>query len=146
MTEIFEQLEINNTFFIEFLLFGVFFILLSGVYLKPFQKLIERRAHKLKDEVQGSADLLKEVESKLTEYEKELSKVRQESLKNYEKALSEVKAKEDAAINSFKDELKRDYTKAAEQLQAERQKVETELKVQVTQFADALAERAMSGK
>jgi F0F1-type ATP synthase membrane subunit b/b' len=48
MNQILEQLEINNTFFIQFGLFAFFFIALSQVYLKPFQRLIEKRNRKLK--------------------------------------------------------------------------------------------------
>ena len=146
MTEILEQLDINKTFYIEFFLFVVFFLALSAIYLKPFQKLIERRNHKLKDEVQGSAELLKEVENKLSNYERELAVARHEALKNYEKAVADVRAKEDATINSYKDELKKEYMKANEQLQSERKKVEAELQSQMSQFAEALAEKAMSGK
>lgn len=146
MSEIFEQLEINKTFFVEFFLFVGFFVLLSSIYLKPFQKIIEKRMHKLKEEAQGSTDLMREVEGKLASYELELARSRHEALKNYEKVVAEVKAEEDAAVNAYKDNLKREYLKLTEQFQKERKQVEEDLKKQVEEFSDVLAERAVSGK
>jgi F-type H+-transporting ATPase subunit b len=146
MTNILEQLEINKTFFYQFVLFGVFFFLLSAIYLKPVQKLLERRHHKLKNEVDGAKALIQAVENRLADYEKELHRARSESLKNYEAALADIRVKEDAAISAVKEEIKTDFSKAFQQLQAQKQQVETELKTHVTQMADALAQKALSGK
>ena len=146
MSDIFEQLEINKTFFVELFLFAGFFLLLSRIYLRPFKNIIERRMHKLKEEAQGSTELLRDVESRLAQYEKDLSHFRQEVIKNYEKTIAEVKAGEDAAINSYKENLKQEYLKLTEQLQKERRQIEDELQKQVDQLSDVLAERVTTGK
>jgi F-type H+-transporting ATPase subunit b len=146
MATILDQLEINVTFFYQFILFGVFFILLSAIYLKPFQKLLERRHHKLKNDVDGAKALIQVVEGRLADYERELARARAESLRNYEAALNTVRSKEELAITAIKDELKSDFAKASQQLQAQKQQVESELKNQVNQMADALAQKALSGK
>ncbi len=146
MTEILTQLEINQTFFYQFILFGLFFFILSGLYLKPFQRLIEKRNHKLKDDVQSAAALLQAVESRLQEYEKKLADSRAESIKAYEKALSEVRSKEDAQIAAIKDEIKKDFLKASESLQEEKLKVESELKLQMNQISDSVVQKLVGGK
>ena len=98
MSQILEQLEINNTFFYQFILFGVFFLVLSQLYLKPFQRLIEKRNQKLTDDVHSSAELLKNIEAQLALYEKTLSQSRADAAKAYDAAMAEVRAREDAAI------------------------------------------------
>ena len=95
MTEILEQLEINQTFFYQFFLFAAFFLILTPLYLKPFQKLIEKRNHQLKDDVKSANDLMRAVEGRLADYERALADSRTEALKNYEKALDDVRAQEE---------------------------------------------------
>ena len=146
MTEILEQLKVNSSFFIEFSLFVIFFVLLSAIYLKPVQAVLLARRKKLGDEVQSSNELLKSIEARLGDYEKQLSHARQEAIKSYENAVQEVKTSEDAKINAVKDELKKDYMKATQQLQEEKKKIEAELATQVNQLADALSEKALGGK
>ncbi len=145
MSQILEQLEINQTFFIQFILFGVFFFVLSELYLKPFQKLIERRQQKLTDDLQGSAELLKSVEGKLVEYEKALAQARAEAAKNYESLLAEVRAREEAEISKVKDQVKREYLEANKALQAERTKVEAELNAQVEALSDSMVKKILAG-
>ena len=146
MDQILEQLEVNHTFFIQFALFAVFFFLISAIYLKPFQKVLELRNRKLKDDVQGSAELLQSVENRLNDYEREMGHARSEALHHYEKKIAEVRTREESALNEYKDSLKKEYMKATQQLQEEKVKVEAELKTQVTQLAETLAQKALGGK
>ena len=145
MTEILEQLEINQTFFYQLFLFGLFFFILTPLYLKPFQKLIEKRNHKLKDDVQSAAELLRTVESRLADYERALADARAEALKNYELQLSEIRIKEEAQISSIKDDLKKDFLKVSTVLQEEKLKIESELKLQVNQMSDSVVQKILAG-
>jgi F0F1-type ATP synthase membrane subunit b/b' len=143
MTEILEQLEINQTFFYQFALFALFFFILSGLYLKPFQRLLAKRNHRLKDDVQSATELLRTVESRLSDYERALSHSRLEALKHYEATVAEVRAREDAQIAAVKDELKKDYLKANELLQDEKLKIESELKLQLNQLSDSVVQSVL---
>jgi len=146
MTEILEQLEINQTFFYQFVLFGAFFFILSALYLKPFQRLLAKRNQRLKDDVQSASQLLKTVEERLAEYERALSHARGEALKNYENTVSAARAREDAQIASIKDELKKEFLKASDLLQEERLKIESELKLQINSISDAVVQKVIAGK
>ena len=146
MTEILEQLEINQTFFYQFILFGVFFVVLSALYLKPFQRLLAKRRHRLNDDVQNAAELLRAVESRLSDYERALAASRSEALKTYEAAMSDVRAKEDAQIAAIKADLKKDFLKASDLLQDDKLKIESELKLQVNQISDSLVQKMIAGK
>ncbi len=146
MSEILEQLEVNQTFLIQFVLFAIFFFVLSAIYLKPFQKIIEKRNQSLKSDVEGAAELLKAVESKLQEYEKTLSQIRVEAKTQHDQALAQARAQEDAALLKHKDELKKEYLKVLEQFQGEKLKVESELNSQVAAMADSIAQKVLAGK
>lgn len=146
MSEILEQLEVNQTFVIQFVLFAVFFFVLSAIYLKPFQKIIQKRNQSLKNDVEGAAELLKTVEAKLQEYEKSLSQIRIEAKSQHDQALLAARAQEDAALLKHKDELKKEYLKVLEQFQDEKLKVESELKAQVSAMADSITQKVLAGK
>jgi F-type H+-transporting ATPase subunit b len=145
MHGVLEQLEINQTFFYQFILFAVFFFVISGLYLRPFQRLLEKRNQRLKGDIQSSAELLKSVEQKMAEYEKALMSARQEAGSNYEAALSEIRAKEEAVMAQVKEEIKKDYLKTATQLQEEKLKIESELKLQAGQLSDLVVQKVLSG-
>jgi F-type H+-transporting ATPase subunit b len=145
MNQILEQLEINQTFFYQFVLFGAFFFLLSELYMKPIQRLIEKRNHKLKDDVASSEELLKTIEGRISEYETAISKARADAIKSYEKAIEEVRHQEDARISQIKDEMKKDYLKLVQELQDERLKTESELKMQLAPMSDVLVQKVLAG-
>jgi F0F1-type ATP synthase membrane subunit b/b' len=127
-------------------MFVLFFFILTPLYLKPFQKLIEKRNHKLNAEVVGAADLLKAVESKLADYDAALLKARTEARLGYEKSIQTVRAEEDALISQHRDALKKDFQNLSQQLNEQKQKAEAELKTQVSVLADGVVERLLSGK
>lgn len=138
MNSILEQLEINHTFLYQFVLFVTFYIILSQLYLKPFQRLIEKRQAKLKDDVESSAELLKSIDAKMGDYQKALAQARTEARLSSERVITEARAKEEASIAMLKEQIKKDYQSAAQQLQADRKKVEAELQGQVEAMADQL--------
>jgi len=146
MSEILQQLEVNNTFLIQFALFAIFFFIISGVYLKPFQKIIEKRNQSLKDDVQGASDLLKTVEAKLQDYEKSLIQIKAEAKAKHDETLAKVRAQEDEVLLRHKDELKKEYLKALESFQDEKLKVESELKTQVSSMAESISQKVLAGK
>jgi F-type H+-transporting ATPase subunit b len=145
MSQILEQLEINQTFFIQFILFGVFFFILSELYLKPFQRLLEKRQHKLGRDVEGSAELLRGIETKLAEFERALSDARAEAAKGHEQALGEIRAEEEAEIAKIKEQIKKEYLEASHALEGERKKVRGELQAQVESLSDVVVQKVLAG-
>jgi len=146
MSEILEQLEVNHTFLIQFALFAVFFFIISGLYLKPFQKIIEKRNKSLKSDVEGAAELLKSVELKLKEYEKALIQIKADAKLNHDQVLAQARAQEEVALSKHKEELKKEYLKVLDGFQDEKLKVESELKLQVSTIADSIAQKVLAGK
>jgi F-type H+-transporting ATPase subunit b len=145
MSAILEQLEINQTFFYQFFLFAAFYVVLRALYLKPVQDLIEKRNHKLKDDVQSSVELLKSIETRIADYEKAIADTRLEAARKFEANLAQVRVQEEAAIQAVKEEIKKDYLKAAQNLQDEKLKVESELKLQLNAVSDSLVQKVLAG-
>jgi F0F1-type ATP synthase membrane subunit b/b' len=138
MNSILEQLEINHTFLYQFVLFIGFYIILTQVYLKPFQRLIEKRAKKLNADVDASNELMKAIDQKMAEHQKALNEARTEARLTSEKVISETRSAEEAKMNALKDEIKKEYQKTAQQLTEDRKAIEVELKSQVDQLAEQL--------
>lgn len=146
MSSILEQLQLDKTFIYEFILFAVFFFVLSGIYLKPFQRLLEKRNHKLKNELEGASELLKSVEAKVAEYQTELAQIRNQAQASYDKAISDAKAREDAAMVGLRTDLKKEHQKALADLEKSKTQIEAELAAQVDAMADGVASRVLGGK
>jgi F-type H+-transporting ATPase subunit b len=146
MSDILEQLDINQTFFLQFALFAIFFFVLSAIYLKPFQKIIQQRNQRLKNDAEGATELLRTVEAKLQEYEKSLAQIRIEAKTQYDLALTDARTQEDAALHQHKEELKKEYLKVLEQFQDEKLKIESELKNQMATMTDSITQKVLSGK
>lgn len=146
MSEILEQLQIDSTFLVQFVLFVITFLILTNVYIRPFQKLLEKRNHKIRAEAQGAVELLRSVEAKVADYEKTLQALKTEAKTSFEKTVSDVRTKEDAALASYRDTLKKDYQNISQQLNSEKTKIEEQLKSQASALADGMVEQLLSGK
>jgi F0F1-type ATP synthase membrane subunit b/b' len=98
------QLGIDQTIIPMIVLMFLLYLILSVVYLKPFQKLIETR----KNKTTGSMDYTKELTSKLEKRSAQYA----ESLKNINNKVSEI-------IKTAEDEAKKEEAKIISNAQAE---------------------------
>lgn len=146
MTQILNQLELNQTFFYIFGIFIAFYFIVSRLYLKPFQELIEKRNQKLKEEGAQVTDLLRTVEEKLAEYQKILDQTKTEARINFEKAVADIKLKEEAQIAAVRDTLKADYLAHQQKLNQQKIAIEAELKVQAGSLAEGIALKVLGEK
>ena len=146
MTQLLEQLELNQTFFYIFGIFIFFYLVVSRLYLKPFQALIEKRNQKLKAEGAQVSDLLKSVEERLNEYQKTLNQTKTEARIQFEKVIAETKANEEAQIAKVRDTIKAEYAAHQQKLNQERSKIESELKAQAGSLAEGIALKVLGEK
>ena len=57
-----------------------------------------------------------------------------------------MRSSEDARIATIRDEIKKDFLKASVQLQDEKLKIESELKLQINQISDSVVQKMIVGK
>ncbi len=145
MADIAKQLGLDHTFFYIFGTFAVFYVIISQIYLKPFQKFLLRRREAL-GQVKSAQDLFKALDEKMSQIETELQKVRFEAAKKYEDATREAQAREEAQLSALRDELKKEYLTLNTKLEAEKKQIEADLESSVDQLAIDLSQKILAGK
>ena len=83
--DILEQLELDYTFFVQFIVFSVLFFLLNFFYFRPFQKLFELRKEKTIGSMELTKKLKIELDNKKKEYSKSINEIKKEASNKREK-------------------------------------------------------------
>lgn len=135
MAAILEQLELNATFFYQFVLFAVVFVFLTKVYFRPFLKLIELRHRRTVEDRESAEKLAAQAEARLQEYQQKLAEIRAQLRAESDAILGQAKAKESELLGAARDEAKRLTQEAIASV--EEQKVA--LRSQITKDVDSLA-------
>lgn len=146
MNAILEQLEINQTFFIQFAIFAVLFFILSAVFFKPFLRLIEVRHQKTVADREAAEKLVVQADAKFEEYKARLTQERQAARKEYDAVLAEAKKEESAILGRAREEAKKITQEAAESVTAQRGKLKAELEADVESMARTISEKLLSRK
>jgi F-type H+-transporting ATPase subunit b len=146
VSAILEQLEINNTFFIQLAIFAALFFILSAVYFKPFLRLFEVRHQKTVADREAAERLMQQADAKFEEYKTRLSQERLAARKEFEAALSEAKKQEAAILSHAREEAKKITQEAAESVANQRSKLKAELEADVEGMARAISEKLLSRK
>ncbi len=146
MSAILEQLEINNTFFIQLGIFAVLFFILSAVYFKPFLRLFEMRHQKTVADREAAERLMQQADAKFDEYKTRLAQERLAARKEFEAALSEAKKEEAAVLAKAREEAKKITQEAMESVAIQRGKLKAELEADVEGMARTISEKLLSRK
>lgn len=146
MNEVLEQLGLDNTFFIEFAIFFVLFLLLSNLYFKPFLKLFQARHKKTVEDRETAEKMVIEAQAKLNEYKKILHDERMATRAEYEKALNVVKKHETEQMNKARDEARKITQQTLESIEKQREDLKKQLSADVETLAQSISERLLSRK
>ena len=146
MNEVLEQLGLDNTFFIEFAIFFVLFLLLSNLYFKPFLKLFQARHKKTVEDRETAEKLVLEAQAKLNEYKKILQDERMATRAEYEKALNAVKKHETEQMTQARDEARKITQQTLESIEKQRENLKKQLSADVETLAQSISERLLSRK
>ncbi len=146
MSAILEQLEINNSFFIQLAIFAVLFLILSNFYFKPFMRLFEMRHQKTVADREAAERLMVQADARFEEYKSRLAQERLAARKEFEAALSEAKKEESAILAHAREEAKKITQAAAESVTQQREQLKKELEADVEGMARAISEKLLSRK
>lgn len=145
MAAIIAQLELNQTFFIQFAVFTVIFFVIPNVFFKPFQRLIESRHQKTVADRERAEDLVKQANAKLEEFRTKIGEERVRARAEFERALSEVKQEESRILGAAREEAKKITHAALENIQAQSTQLKRSLEADVEgialQISDLLTKR-----
>ena len=146
MNSVLEQLGLNNTFFIEFAIFVVLYLLLSNIYFKPFLKLFQQRHKKTVEDKETAEKLMMQAQVKLEEYQKILHAERLANRAEFEKALLEFKKNEADQLAKTRDEARKITHKTNETIEQQREQLKKQLSADVESLAQSISEKLLSRK
>ena len=143
MSEILTQLGLDQTFFTQFILIVGLYFVLSIIFFKPFQKLLEARHKKTVQEREEAERTLNEVKEKLAEYEAKIQAAHQEARRKQDSILLDAKNKENEILNSARNEAKQVTQTAIQALNAEKEKISKTLEVEVEKLAQDVSSKLL---
>ncbi len=135
-----QQLGIDSSFFIQFGVFFVVFLVIPQMFFKPFQRLVELRLQKTQEDRVKAEELTRLANEKFATYREKIQAERHKVRGEYEKLLSELKTQEAHLIGEARAEAKAITQKTVDELQAQSQQLKRTLEADVEGLALALTE------
>ncbi len=146
MSAILEQLELNQTFFIQLAVIAVLFVVLKRVYFKPFLSLIEMRHKKTVEDREAAERLMEQAQARLDEYKKRLSDERSQARKDFEDILNQAQKEEAAILSHAREEARKITQAAADSATEQSEMLRKQLELEVESMARAVSEKLLSRK
>ncbi len=140
MSAIIQQLQLDQTYFIQLGLIAFLFLILSQLYFKPFLALFEKRHQRTAEDSKKADEILAEVKQQLTAYDAKLSDARALAKQDYEQFILEVKKQESQLLSQARGEAKQIVQQAQEDLEKSKQQVKSQLQAEVDGFAKKVAD------
>ena len=142
--------SIINTFHIDFKIiiaqifnFGIVFVILYIYAFKPLNKLMKERAEKIAkgiDDAKSNAQILNNTKS---EYEKALTKARQEADKIFQEGKKEAEVKKVLMLEKAKEEVSMMVESGKKNLENEKIKMVKEATEEITSLSVKIAEKIL---
>ena len=144
MADIAQQLGLDATFFYQFALIAVLFLVLGPLYFKPFQKLFERRHERTVADREASEKMLEQAEAKLADYQRLIQEERATARKEFDAMIQEAKKEENAALSHARDEAKKIQQKTIDEIEAQRGELRKRLEADCDQIAKLVSDQLLS--
>lgn len=143
MGPILRQLGLDHTFFIQLAIVAALYFILSRVFFRPFQQLIERRRARTVEDRKAAEELLQQAQSKMEEYQRRLAEERKLARTEIDNAIQAAKKEEAQLLQAARDEAKNVTQNAIADLEAQRDKIRKELQADVEQIAQMVSEKLL---
>ena len=146
MSAILEQLELNQTFFIQFGLFCVLFFFLSRFYFKPFLKLFKHRHERTVADREAAEKMIAEAKTKFEEYRTEITQERSKLRAEMEATLNQARQAESQLLAVAREEAKQITQEAADSVSKQREALRKQLEADVDAIAKSISETLIPAK
>lgn len=144
MADILKQLGINSSFFIQFGLFFVLFLIISQTYFKPFLKLIELRHKRTVSDREAAEQLMAQAQAKLDEYQRRLAAERAAIRSDADALMAAAKKEEASILASAREEAKKITQEAADAVEKQRTEIRAKLNSDVEAFANQVSDALLA--
>lgn|GEM_PF-4938766 len=143
---ILQQLELNQSFFVEFFIIAALFSVLGPLFFKPFMNLLAERRKRTVDDREEAAKLMAEAEAKFEEYKKRMADERTKARHEYELLVDQAKKEEALILGGARAEAKKITQEAADSIQKQREALRKQLDADVESLAQQISEKLLSRK
>jgi F-type H+-transporting ATPase subunit b len=133
------QLGLDQTFFIQFILFLLVFLVVSRTYFKPFMKLLDARHMRTVADREAAEKLMAEAQEKFDAYRAQIQAQHAESRKELEQALLAAKAAEAEVLGKAREEAKRITQETSDALDAQKAQLSAQLETEVESLAQQIS-------
>ncbi len=141
-----EQLGLDNSFFIEFVIIGVLFFILSNLYFRPFLKLFQARYKRTVEDKEAAEKLLAQAHSKFDEYKRLLGEEQIAAKKSFNLALLEAKKQETKILAEAREAAKKITQDAIASVHFQREQLKRHLEGDLATLSDAAMEQLLARK
>ena len=146
MGAILEQLGLDRTFFYQFAIFVVLFVLLGNIYFKSFLRLFEARRKRTIEDREAAEKLMTQAQSKFEEYKRRLSEERSLAKQEFDRLLNDAKKEEALLLSNARNEAKKITQAATDSIQQQREQLKSQLAADVDQLAKTISEKLLLRK
>jgi F-type H+-transporting ATPase subunit b len=146
VSAILEQLGLDQTFFIQLVIFALLFFLLSRVYFKPFLGLLEARHKKTVDDREAAERLMMQAQQRFEDYKKRLSDERAAARKDFDSVIDQAKKEEAALLAHAREEARKITHEVADSVSRQRDQLRKQLEMDVESMARSISEKLLSRK
>ncbi len=146
MNALLDQLELNNSFFIELGIIAVLFVVLSNLFFRPFLKLFEMRNKRTVEDKKAAEILMAQASAKLDEYKRLLEEEKRLAKKEYEIVLTEARKQEAEILAQAREQAKKMTQDAVDSVNRQRENLRKQLDLDVEEVVQNISERLLSRK
>ena len=146
MREILEQLELNRTVFIEFVIFALLFAIMGELFFKPFLKLFALRHQRTVTDREEAERMMREADAQFEGYRERLHAERLIAKQEYEAIVSVARREEAALLAHARGEAKRIGQEANAAIAKQRELLKAQVESDVETLANGISERLLSRK
>lgn len=141
--EIAAQLGIDQSFYTIFITIVVLYFLLSAIYLKPYQKLLEHRRKRTEGAKKEAQDLLAKSEKAFSHYKTQLKEANQLAKKYYNEAEEEARKEESKILSKASEKVRSSLKNAQIDLENQKKSVLETLSGEISGFAAEIAAKVL---
>jgi F0F1-type ATP synthase membrane subunit b/b' len=142
--QLLEQLEINQTFFIQLALFFVLFTVLPSLF-KPYVKLFEARNQKLTKDKLKAEQMSAQADAAYEDYRKQVTLAKNQARLEFDSVVEAAKKEESITLQAARTEAKQIQQTALEQLKSQTTQLKAGLSTEVSQLTSVIVEKITKG-
>jgi F-type H+-transporting ATPase subunit b len=146
VSAILEQLELNWTFFAQFFIFVVLYLVLTPLYFKPFLKLFEARHKRTVEDREAAERLMAQADAKFEEYRRRLTEERMTAKREFDAMVNDARKEEATILNDARNEARKITQEAAESVNQQREHLKKQLEADVDSLAQGISDRLLARK